>query len=433
MGTTYCKNLKEHDNACDIHNCMSNVVGLPSSSSSPTDTWILYFNDGTRYMDIDIKKGFLKFFINPDTIKNPDKIVYFLRLEGLKYEIKVYRDIVKPLIDKKICPNFVRYLSSSEGCTISDLKNMLVGKAYIDNDEKKGTMSQKQAIASLYRNVSCIVEHCNRPAINDVNGVVYQKIDLDMRYSFLINEYIDGAISFKKWLKREINHKLIFNSAIWKVIFQVGVACYAMSLSKMVHNDLHHSNVWCQKLEERMNVTYIVDGKIHSFNTDTKALVFDFDRSYVVREGKNPLVDIDRLCNVDSQCNEFIPNKDIIKFLGYAYKYTTSSTNKKDILKCIAKKTEHRNFIKGIYEDGMFLQLFKKDKNGKKVFVDILRYFDYSKFYSMEVILENISKLAKMDSVCPKDQNKDNIFICDKMLFKENGELKDNMIEKLRV
>jgi hypothetical protein len=65
MGATQsCQDLKEFDNACEMHACVTNVTGLESKSASPSDTWLLEFQPDTKYDNKPCHYGFLKWWIN---------------------------------------------------------------------------------------------------------------------------------------------------------------------------------------------------------------------------------------------------------------------------------------------------------------------------------------------------------------------------------
>ena len=51
-------------------------------------------------------------------------------LYGLNYELNIYKDIIRPIVDLNICPNFVKYLASGEKCSFNDLLNILHDNLY---------------------------------------------------------------------------------------------------------------------------------------------------------------------------------------------------------------------------------------------------------------------------------------------------------------
>jgi len=92
-----------------------------------------------------------------------------------------------------------------------------------------------------------------------------------------------------------------------------------MSLSKMVHNDLHSNNIYVEKMNKPISITYIFSnnsGKEVKYvltNQMYKIYVYDFDRAYCERLGENVVLNLK--CDISSQCNLYIENKDMLKIL----------------------------------------------------------------------------------------------------------------------
>ena len=125
-GASSCTQLDQFSNGCEIHKCAIGIKGLESNSSSPSDTWILKL-ENSKYEDKVINNVFVKYFIEPDTLVEPDRKTQMLKnvTHGLKYELYIYKDIIRPLIDTRICPNFIKYLGSGEMCEFSSLQKIL--------------------------------------------------------------------------------------------------------------------------------------------------------------------------------------------------------------------------------------------------------------------------------------------------------------------
>ena len=62
-------NINEKFNACDLNDYITQIKGLPNTSGSPTETWIVEFKDDITYNDKPIKKAFLKIFMDTDNLK----------------------------------------------------------------------------------------------------------------------------------------------------------------------------------------------------------------------------------------------------------------------------------------------------------------------------------------------------------------------------
>ena len=133
MGSS-CSNLSELNNACYISNCTESVRGLSSNSASPSDTWVLRLKQGVHYESERITSAFMKFWVSPETaalLSNAPLLAgattQLNALRGLDYELRVYRDVIRPLVDADICPHFIRYLGSGWKCRLSNLASSLDG------------------------------------------------------------------------------------------------------------------------------------------------------------------------------------------------------------------------------------------------------------------------------------------------------------------
>ena len=420
-----CSNLQQYDDACKISSCVASVKGLASNSSSPTDTWILKFKSGTNYDEIPVKTGFLKFWIDPDSI--PRNVIdngtvskdYMKLLNGLNYEVKVYRNIIRPLIDYNICPNFVKYLGSSQRCSFLNLQDICKGKA--------------SALKNLPRNISYMFyNQSNRPAIEDSTAVpIPQQYELQpaflgsLTYNFLINQMIpDGTIKFADWQAQYINSNAKFTPDYWRVVFQVMAACYAMSLTKMTHNDLHIGNIWVIPFSHNKEpVAYIYNNKNYNFVPKVKVMIYDFDRAYVHSFRDNQTL-AGPTCAQGSQCNEFIPNKDVIKFFGYVYNSTQNIENRVTIIEDILTKNKQQaDYLKDVYNNNLFLISSSGNRISSR---------EFNAFNSPDKILDRVGKLANMSDIIPlSDINIGNVFICNPNLFTKNGQIKYPLVSQV--
>ena len=117
---------------------VTNVVGRPTNSSSPTDTWVVTYTKNKKETNL-----FWKMFVTSTKI-NENPVI-----KGLNYEINVYK-IIKPIIDENVCPFFLEYLHHYENVTSSQLLeltnddiNLAINKKYMvcqsivtENDKK---------------------------------------------------------------------------------------------------------------------------------------------------------------------------------------------------------------------------------------------------------------------------------------------------------
>jgi hypothetical protein len=423
-----CENLHDYSDICKMYHCVNNIQGIQTDSSSPTDTWIVDYNPNTYYNDKLQNSGFIKLFINPNSIILSDFIGFNINinyLHGLEYEIKVYRDIIRPLIDNNICPNFIKFLGSSNSCTFNDLENII----------SSGVHGQDIDLirAQLVYNIEAmLLKNHQRNSITDFKPL-YQLNTIDnfdqdamfrLKYSLLVTEpMMAGTYKFREWLNFNTVQGVKFSVEIWKVIFQLMAACYAMSMSKTVHNDIHSDNSYCIQIPDT-EVCYIYNNQTYTFNSNIRLKVYDFDRSYTERLGDNISLN-DHLCNVFSQCNLFL-NKDMIKALCYIYSVATD-IDKQYILDCLTDRQNIQRTISKLYNTpDCFLQIDN---------FAIPPHF-YQNLNPPEIILDNIAKLAQTNQNLIADLN--NVFICNNTMFERNGKLKpfnraESYLDKLNI
>lgn len=422
-----CNQLNEFGNACEMHNCIEKVVGLKSNSASPTDTWILSFKDDTKYEDTPINKGFLKFFIDPGTL--PDDYARLHTLKGLIYEIRVYKDVIRPLVDLKICPNFIRYLGSATSCSYDSMIKILENNTYLGNTPM---LKQKDALEQSFQDnfnhmymVQSGRNSINTDLLPDSQSNVEAK---NYKYSLLVNETIKpDTFTLGDLLVMIAKSGKKLERGEWCAIFQVIIACYAMSLSKMGHNDLHPGNIYIEPYSSRIN--YILGSRmnVYSIKCGVIAKIYDFDRSYSNRLGNNPLLEPQYGLRRYSQSNQFIPNRDMVKIFGYIYNVVGDEDKLKII--GIVSKIEGIDLLKNVYSSGNFLR--NPDNNNNP-----LTSQEYElNFNTTEEILSNVasytkSKVRNNQDITSVLMDVDNLNICVPQFFGPDGKIIGHSIAK---
>lgn len=106
--------LTRESNICLLSTCVQSLEGLASASASPTDIWIINFKPDTTYDGQELATAFLKISVNPNYLDTPAN-------QGLQYELKVYARVVNELLDRRVCPHFVRGYLVSSMCGFDDL------------------------------------------------------------------------------------------------------------------------------------------------------------------------------------------------------------------------------------------------------------------------------------------------------------------------
>ena len=414
MGAS-CSNLRSSNDVCDLYKCIDSVSGIASNSQSPIDTWILNFKNGTRYDNFNVEKGFAKISISRRSLENTNTKCNIDNLIGIEYEINIYKYVIKPLIDRNICPNFIMYYSSGE-CSYENLRNMLA---------KNKPIPEENLIRNITMIANCLLF---RPAINDDEHIDFEPdiipFNEEWRYNILINSTMKSFQTFLQYIEIRgenfLNSKDPLFSKDLKILFQIFAGCYAMSLSKMVHNDLHLNNIFIENIEEQ-DVSYQFFGTYYTFRTDVKVKIYDFDNSYVQRFGPNPSISR-YLCDTYSYCNVFTDNFDIITvlikiFINISKQINSTQVKTKLLLYPIFMKlqdSETINVFKTMVKNG-----YIKDEDGS-----IIEELD--RFNSTGEIILNFCQMLERKNIVDvsyelKNFNQDSIFICEPEMFNQNG------------
>ena len=166
----------------------------------------------------------------------------------------------------------------------------------------------------------------------------------------------------------------------WNIIMQILLACYAMESVRLAHNDLHTGNIYLVKQRDSV-VCYKYGGKVYTFKTDYKVMVYDFDRSWHPALGDNPLLSKNELgdngvsrvvgpegvsCTRANQCNEFVRGKDVMKVFGYLIERIDDQAyygaRTADLLSIISDEDNDEK-IMDIYTRSLFL----RERNSKRM------------------------------------------------------------------
>ena len=420
-------NIDQNFNLCELSNYISNIKGLSSNSSSPSDTWIVKFKEDITYKNKPINYGFLKIFIDASNLNFTNKTTLEATL-GLKYELDLYKTIINHLVTYNICPNFLQCLAIGNKCSFEDLLKILKGNLYdmsysrlLTNDECK---------YNLNRNMNYMIRaKSKRPAIQSNEPLVITSNPIDystrpFKFNMMLLENMEDNMTLHRWLSTYNRRE--YDVEFLNVLFQISVACYAMSLSKMVHNDLHDNNIFIKDLGVEKYFLYNIDDKKIVIKTRYVPLIYDFDRGYQQKLGSNPSITGRSLCSVYSQCNVFVENKDIIKSLCYVYKRVNKDYVKNDIINILSKNSLGKLLLKDTYnliskEDGLkrcFLQ-YVDDIDSQDKAIPIKWYENFNDTLS---IVKNISSKLPSYSVENIDDD-DDIFNCNSDLFEEDGTL----------
>jgi hypothetical protein len=401
----------------------------------------LTFVDGAEYDGKPVKHGFMKWWVAPINTGT-------YRLEArlaLGYEKNFYRDVVRPLLDNSISPNFVNYLSSSSDCPIQNIEDMLKGgRTTLEDDTIKSNMTR--AIHFMTSSQSSVLNFdqttltpqdkdrnverhpIRRPSTTGIGGPRWQTpMDVPSlwKISYLVKEAIPiGTITLGKWLILNYNDKI----RMWGIMFQAFSAIYALNCANAVHNDCHTGNLWVEKLDTPVSVMYVYNNKCYSFLMTETVKMFDFDRSYSQSLGENPMLKKEN-CSEYMQCNVVSARNDIYRLVCNIVAVLSDPKIVSDTTTLILSEICHMlrsHDIKGrqIYEYFSELNFTCQASTSNKN--------NIGKFASIERIMRRCAKRALYDKQpVPGDISVSNVYVCNRSIF-EQGKIVDSDLSRER-
>jgi hypothetical protein len=293
MGNSDSALVNIDSDACQFRQIIKNVQGIPSNSKSPSDTWILNLKNNVFYEHIPIQRAFIKMWpsqithdiqeVVPERLKVNKKGLP-VAIDRLEYERRVYRRVIRPLMDLGVCTNFIRYLASGVDCSYSDLESMLPRKYRPNMALNTMYMIQYHFTSAWYPRT--------RPSITDnVRGLEHEfgkemapEVVEDLkqtRYGFVVNTISPQSTSLIAMLDSLGEQELLL------ILFQVFAAIYAMELTLTNQNDLHLGNVMITNGEELNSYLYVIEGNMYTIRTKHFARVYDFDNAFSSQLGPN--------------------------------------------------------------------------------------------------------------------------------------------------
>jgi hypothetical protein len=409
--------IDENFDVCKIDKYIKDVKGL-RTGSSPTDAWIITLkNNVVDKNGNKINKAFLKIYSNLsffDKYYDVDFKNLKQAVEGLTYETKIYRYIVTPLVDLGICPNFIRFLGSGIMCSYDNLYNMLLNNYYKSNKKVSPEKIAKKLKRSINNNILNYQDK-NFSLDDSRKYSIENNYEInDLYFDINLTETFDNATSFHDILRKpDIQERNIYN-----ILFQIFAACYSMSLSKMIHNDLHSGNIMVRTLNQPKTLVYFINNKKYVLKVKYFVHIYDFDRAYAQRLGDNEGV---KLYDVFSQNNEVIDNKDMLKILCSIYKHTENIS----YLRHLTSNEKHLNIL---------VKLFENDKRCNfqvEHYVPVKSSF-FKNYNSAETILYNLAENLSSIKIDNFSDVKDNIYVCDKSFFDNKGNIIEEKVFETR-
>lgn len=267
-----------YDSTCDVYKAVESVTGLPASSASLTDTYVLNCKPGVTFGSKPVEKMFVKLSVSVTSLTRdtlellkpylPERDgmtsvdLLFKRLAYAQMEANVY-EIVKKIYYSHMCPFFVRVYGVGFDCTYQQLRKLL-----------------KSSKHNLKRNIwYSLTDVSRRPAIHiDTveENTTFNNLDTrSLRYHLLLLQYVDHPSVLDLMVQGHYNDL----QQLLQLTFMVGYACYALYLYNLCHRDLHLRNVLVERCDESRTVVLVVDETAYKLDITEFPRLFDFDRS----------------------------------------------------------------------------------------------------------------------------------------------------------
>lgn len=286
-----CESLTDYENMCDFGECVTLARSLHVTNHA--EWWELTLKPSNP-----ARKAWMKVFLNLDSVlqnrgsgvTDPEIVRTFYKYYN---EFRVYYNIVRPLIQNLACPHFFRPLGAGTNCSQASLVHTFGGNMKgVDQNRRLAVVIQQMLTTnSAHRN--SLIESDTDP----IQGAATQ-IPLSHRYNFntLILEIPDSKAQL-----------LTFN---WDVVFQVAVACYALELSQLNHNNLTVDCVHVYN-SPTSETYYLINNFCYYLRSKHRAYLYDFE------DATSP-----RLRESES----FQPLKDFVMFLrDYVARFVVDS------------------------------------------------------------------------------------------------------------
>ena len=432
MGNTESYELRDNEFKRVVEN-FDNIVetftSLPSETASSSEILILNFKPNVTYQNQSISQAFLKIYFNPTHSNFPEIPIVFnvtSATSGL-YELKVYKDRIKQLTDRGVCPFFVKFLGGTDNLPYTELERI-----YLKVLSKK--LPANKSIIRIIRNLIYLYSGLQkRPALTTESRTLPENFTKDTfnnaalavnvnkkNFVFVATmlEYIDTNVT--KTFSKELFDNQTLTPKLWAIVFQIALACYALSLARVTHNDLHHNNIFIQQTNSDQLYVFRVEDAYYKIVTSDKVKLFDFDRAYSFGHGDNPLNN-----TISSRRNRNIEQLDIVKLLCYVYKKFLDD----DIFNIFipANNNVLKEYWKQVYRTGRCFLRVGQEQHA-------VPESEYDKLLKMPEIIKNIAQKSSyyvvMDDYNGMDKN--NFYLLSKNTFDEYGNLNVDVLRAMK-
>lgn len=409
------QNIDVNTNIYKLNTLINKIEGIENINASPIDTWIVQFNDYVTYNYQHIKYGSLKIFIE----KNND-------IDLINHEIEIYKNIIKPLLRYNICSNFINSLCCIKNCNYKDLVNILIGKI--------GNLNKNNIIKNLNNNLYYIRNKKNfKHAIDSKKYNSFKKTPECEKYNiFLTEDKSKNSINLGAWIMKHFKD-IDFEDNFWNILFQICFACYTMSLSKLIHNDMHIGNILIENLENKQIYLYYINGIQFIIKTQYKAIICNFNKSYIVENNENnENIDILKIfCSIIRLLLRFLNNDKFIQKITNLLTNNESSLQELlniyyyDEFSCFLK-TGERSFLGYVLNNKVITPIYKDYNDYCIILQSIYNYIENKQinnvifndiYYLNKNCFDNIGKLQIENYENKRRQELDSIDILYKIDF----------------
>jgi hypothetical protein len=416
---------------------LTNIKGLKSKTASPSDAWLLEFDESSP-----IRTAFAKIFIIPNEklyetlssfYKGNAEYIYrnIVAMNAIEYESRVYQQ-TNELLMGNISPSFVYSYGTIRDIPFNNMVGLLENRTsrelVLETAEQSLIVNTYYMMLNLRGRPEVQTSYMNYSKVEAVifNEEVIQLIR-QLDFGMIILEEMDTDLTVGTYMNYRPNFE-----ELYKITFQVACACYAMYLAGIIHNDIHAGNVFLKRYDTPVILMYIIDENIYTIETYYVAKIFDFDRAFSIRLGDNNMLD-GKLCERVSQCNILLEPKDFIKFMCYVSSVLSPEIEMQYIY-MMAKNILGEKLITDAYRkyEGCFLQT-----EYKRGIVESILPEDYVNFEPMPRIIEaiytrKIYKSIAMEQELQQSVGIENMFVISRGMFDFSRNVKESIVKKTR-
>lgn len=173
------------------------IEEIGNSTASLSKKWILTLKPDVTYRDKPIAKVFLKWFV--DYNSTTEKF-FADNIKSLHYELQIYIKVITPLLDRNICPFFVRCVNTATGLCEKDITDILTGH-YTYSDQKVITQAEAQKYVQRVAYSFC-EDFDEGPSLSKRQIMSCPRDLSHFRYDYILTEVHDKAKTVAEFLPK---------------------------------------------------------------------------------------------------------------------------------------------------------------------------------------------------------------------------------------